>query len=261
MISFETFSLSAMVLIALGGFAGGVVNGLTGFGTALSAMPFWLQAVPPPIAAQLGAVGGVAGQLLTFRAIWHSIDWRGLLPMLAAGLVGIPIGAALLPYVDALRFKQGIGLVLVVYATSMLLARARAPSPLLAASPLPAGRSPGAWADAAVGFVGGLMGGLAGMSGVAPTIWASLQGWSKERRRGVFQGFNFTILTAVLIAHAIAGLLTPALAAAVVLALPGTFLGVVLGQRLYARLDDQGFDRLVLVLLGCAGIAQLVASV
>lgn len=267
MVSFDSFSLSSIVLIVLGGFAGGLVNGLTGFGTALSAMPFWLQAVSPPVAAQLGAAGGVAGQLLTFRAIWHAIDWRGLAPMLVAGLIGVPLGAALLPYVDTHVFKTGIGVVLVAFAATMLFTRSRVPvlRPRLSADAfvdvLLAGPPPkprGGAADIVVGFVGGLMGGLAGMSGVAPTIWASLQGWSKERRRGVFQAFNFTILAAVLIAHAVGGFVSPALVTAVLLALPGTLLGVALGQWLFARLDDRGFDHVVLVLLGCAGIAQLV---
>lgn len=247
--AFAEFSWTAIALIALGGFAGGLVNGLTGFGTALSAMPFWLQAVSPPIAAQLGAAGGVAGQVLTFRSIWHTINWRGLAPMLIAGLIGVPLGAAVLPLVDAQMFKRGVGLVLIVYAGTMLVARQK-----FRLAPY------GRWADVIVGFIGGLMGGLAGMSGVAPTVWASLQGWTKERRRGVFQAFNFTILSCVLVAHAVGGLIAPALLTALLLALPGTFLGVAAGQWLYARLDDAGFDRVVLILLGCAGIAQLVAG-
>ena len=169
--------------------------------------------------------------------------------MLTAGLIGVPLGAALLPYVDAQMFKRGVGLVLVVYAGTMLIARQKF---RLA----PRGRT----AEVVVGFIGGLMGGLAGMSGVAPTVWASLQGWTKERRRGVFQAFNFTILSSVLIAHAFAGLVTATLLTAVLVALPGTFAGVAVGQRLYARLDDRDFDRVVLALLGCAGVAQLVAG-
>ncbi len=246
MFSFAEFSWSALALIALGGFTGGIVNGLTGFGTALSAMPFWLQAVPPPVAAQLGACGGIAGQLLTFRAIWHAIDWRNLLPMLLAGLVGIPFGAVCLTFINPVLFKQVVGVTLIVYALSMLFAGDR-----LRLAPR------GRVAEMVVGFIGGFLGGLAGMSGPAPTIWAALQGWTKERRRGVFQAFNFVILSAMLIAHAVMGLIPASLLTAAVVALPGTFVGVTIGQWLYARLDDKGFDRVVLALLGLAGVMQL----
>ena len=49
----------------------------------------------------------------------------------------------------------------------------------------------GRLADAAVGFAGGILGGLAGLSGPLPTLWASMRGWSKDQRRGVFQIFNW----------------------------------------------------------------------
>ena len=51
-------------------------------------------------------------------------------------------------------------------------------------------------ADAAVGFAGGILGGLAGLSGPLPTLWASVRGWTKDQRRGVFQIFNGTVLGA-----------------------------------------------------------------
>jgi uncharacterized protein len=249
MIDFSSFSLGTIAIVTAGAFAGGFVNGLTGFGTGLSAMPIWLQALPAPLAAQLAAAGGVAGQLTTLRAIWHAIDWRALAPMLLAGLIGVPVGAAFVPMIDQQKFKMAVGLILIVYATLMLLSGSRLRLP-------PTGR----WADVVMGFAGGLMGGLAGLSGVMPTVWAALQGWTKERRRGVFQAFNLTILSATLIAHLFNGLITSSFLSALLVALPGTFAGVALGQRLYARLDDRRFDRVVLILLGIAGIGLLITT-
>lgn len=249
MLDFTAFSAVTIGLICLGAFAGGFVNGLTGFGTGLSAMPIWLQTLPPALAAQLAAAGGVAGQLTTLKSIWHAIDWRGLAPMLLAGLVGVPIGAAFVPMIDTQLFKAAVGVILIAYATLMLLSGSRLRLP-------PMGRG----ADILIGFSGGLMGGIAGLSGVTPTVWAALQGWSKERRRGVFQAFNLTILSATLIAHLFRGLMTPQFIVALLIALPGTFLGVALGQRVYARLDDRRFDRVVLILLAIAGIGLLATT-
>jgi uncharacterized protein len=249
MLDFSAFPLTTIGIITLGAFAGGFVNGLTGFGTGLSAMPIWLQSLSPVLAAQLAAAGAVAGQLTTLKAIWHVIDWRALAPMLIAGLIGVPIGAILVPYIEPQLFKRAVGVILIVYAALMLLSGSRLRLPSMGAS-----------AEAGIGFIGGVMGGLAGLSGVAPTVWAALQGWSKERRRGIFQGFNLTILGAMLIVHAWRGLVTPQFLTALLLALPGTFLGVWFGQRLYARLDDQRFDRIVLMLLGVAGVGLLITA-
>jgi uncharacterized membrane protein YfcA len=46
------------VIILLGGFAGGFVSGLTGFGNSLVAIPIWLWTLSPALAAPLAAAGG-----------------------------------------------------------------------------------------------------------------------------------------------------------------------------------------------------------
>lgn len=85
-----------LALILAGALAGGFVNGLTGFGTGLTALPLWLQAVEPVVAAQLVSAASVIGHVSTLPAIWHAIDWRRLAPMLIAGLIGVTILTAML---------------------------------------------------------------------------------------------------------------------------------------------------------------------
>ena len=97
--------------------------------------------------------------------------------------------------------------------------------------------------EAEVCVVGG---GLAGLSGPLPTMWASLRGWTKDQRRAVFQVFNLSILTAALVAHAFAGLMTRDLAIAAATALPFTFIGAGLGVALYARVSEEKFSKIIL---------------
>lgn len=112
----------------------------------------------------------------------------------------------------------------------------------------------GRMADGVVGFAGGVLGGLAGLSGPLPTVWATLRGWGKDERRGVFQAFNLAILAAVAVAHAASGLVTAGLGRVAFLALPGTLAGTWLGSHAYRRLSDQRFHEVVLSLLGlCPG--------
>jgi uncharacterized membrane protein YfcA len=113
----------------------------------------------------------------------------------------------------------------------------------------------GRWAEAAIGLAGGMLGGLAGLSGALPTVWAALKGWSKEERRVVFQAFNMTILSAMLAGSLLQGLIGMRLLAALALALPGTLIGARLGALAYRRLDDRRFDRIVLALLLMSGMA------
>jgi uncharacterized protein len=195
------------------------------------------------IAAQLASACSVVGQIATLPSIWHVIDWRRLAPTLLAGLLGVPIGIVLLPYVSLVAFKLTVGLVLIVYCSFMLLAAGRIK--------LSAGKR---GAEMAVGFIGGILGGLAGLSGPVPTVWAALKGWQKQERRAFFQAFNVTTLSAMLAVSLVQGLMSSRFLWAVAVALPGTLIGAGLGSLLYRRLDDRRFDYIVLGLLLVAGI-------
>ena len=237
------------LLIVIGAFAGGFVNGLTGFGTGMTALVLWLHALPVTVAATLVLVCSVAAQIQSLPSIWHALDMKRLAPFLIGGLAGIPLGTWLLVQVSVGTVKFWVGLVISVYCSVMLLGSYR-----------PTVHWGGRVADSGIGLIGGILGGLAGLSGPMTTLWASLRGWSKDERRAVFQGFNLTVLTASLIAHAAAGLVTAELGRASLFALPGTFAGAFLGQRIYRRLDDRSFDRLVLAILLVAGIMLLWSS-
>jgi uncharacterized membrane protein YfcA len=240
---------AALALILAGALAGGFVNGLTGFGTALTALPLFLLAVEPVVAAQLVSAASVVGHLSTLGIVWHGIDWRRLAPMLIAGLLGVPIGTWILPWLSVPTFKLAVGSVIFAYCAFMLFG---------------AGRirlvSGGRGAESIVGFFGGILGGIAGLSGALPTMWAALKGWPKEERRVFLQMFNLTILTAMLVASVAQGLVGRRAVVALIVALPGTLIGAWLGSYVYQRLDDRRFDRIVLVLLLLSGLGLVWSS-
>ena len=231
-----------VIIILLGALAGGFVSGLAGFGTGITAMGIWLYALSPPVAAALVVVCSVAAATQTLPMIWHAIDARRVVPFIVPGLIGVPIGTVLLSYIDARAFKIGTGGLLLIYSVCLILLR----------SPLKSGWG-GRLADGAIGFGGGVLGGLAGLSGPLPTMWASIRGWPKDERRGVFQAFNLSILGAALLSYAIAGLLTKDVGWATLAALPGTIGGAWIGARIYGRLSERRFYEIILLLLGVSG--------
>ncbi|MBU6499455.1 MAG: sulfite exporter TauE/SafE family protein [Rhodospirillales bacterium] len=242
--------LSITTLVVLGGaFGGGFISGLVGFGTGLMALGIWLYVLAPSAASSLVAVCSVLSQVQTIPLIWHAIDRRRIWPMLAAGLLGVPVGTRLLSFIDPITFHLAMGGLLIGFSSFMLFGRRE--TRLLWG---------GQAADSAIGFLGGLLGGLAGLSGPFPTMWSALRGWSKDERRGVIQTFNLTILSASLLSHAAAGLLTRDFGRLVLLALPGTVGGSWLGIYAYRRLSDHHFHRIVLGVLGLSGLTLLWSS-
>lgn len=231
-----------IAVIAFGALAGGFVSGLAGFGTGLTALGIWLHVVSAPVAASLVVVCSVAAHMLSLPLIWGSTRPARVLPFIVPGLLAVPLGAACLAYLDPRALKGAMGIILLVFCLYMLLVRR--PHRIAFGGRL---------ADAAVGFGGGWLGGLAGLSGVLPTVWATLRGWPKDESRSVFQAFNASILGLALITHAAQGLLTQEVGWAVLAALPGTLAGAWAGTRAYGRLDDELFRAVVLVLLLASG--------
>ena len=173
-----------VALLLAGALAGGIVNGFTGFGTALTAIGIWIYAIPPTVAASLAIICSVVSQTQTLHLIWRAIDWRRGLFFVIPGVLGVPIGTLLLPHIDPKLFKLVIGCFLVVYPAYVLIRKRQIKS---------------AWggtaADGIVGFGGGILGGLTGLSGVLPIVWTDIRGWTKEQRRSVVQFYNMAILS------------------------------------------------------------------
>jgi uncharacterized membrane protein YfcA len=111
------------------------------------------------------------------------------------------------------------------------------------------------------GFLGGLTGGLAGFPGAFVTIWCGLKGWSKVRRRGVYQPFILamqpvTLLTIYLmLLSSVASTQSDLGALAFV---PAALLGAWLGLRVFKRLSDRQFDLAVNALLMLSGIGLIL---
>lgn len=237
-------NLASYAILFFGALAGGFVSGLAGFGTALMALGIWLYVLPPTLAVPLVLVCSVIAQVSTLPSIWKTIDFRLIWPFIVGGLAGVPIGILLIARADPVVFKLTIGIFLLVFPAALFLQK----------KPMSIGFG-GKWADGAIGFAGGILGGLAGLSGPLPILWASVRGWGKEQRRGVFQVFNFTILAVALGVQIASGLVKPDLLWLVICAFPGTLLGAWLGSRVYHALNDRNFSDVVLVLLFLSGVA------
>jgi hypothetical protein len=170
-------------------------------------------------------------------------------PFLIGGLAGVPLGTMLIAQADPSVFKLSVGVLLLVFPTALYFNR----------SPF-ALKLGGRVADAAIGFAGGILGGLAGLSGPLPILWASVRGWGKDERRGVFQTFNWTVLSAALCLQAGTGFITREVVWLALLALPATLFGAWLGTRTYRMLSDRNFRDVVLGLLFLSGAGLVWSS-
>ena len=165
--------VAAYGILLAGAIAGGFVSGLAGFGTALMALGIWLYVLPPSMAVTLVIICSIIAQTWTLPSMWRSFDLSLVWPFLIGGLAGVPVGTLLIAHADPRVFKLSMGILLLVFPVALLLNRDRI-----------AFRFGGKFADGAIGFAGGILGGLAGLSGPLPTLWASLRlGQGRAARR------------------------------------------------------------------------------
>jgi uncharacterized membrane protein YfcA len=104
------------------------------------------------------------------------------------------------------------------------------------------------------------MGGMASLSGPAPTIWIQLRGWNKDEQRGVNQPFNMAVLATALVSALVAGFLDRTFFVWAALCVPTTLVGAHLGLILYGRVNDAQFRKIVLVMLSLSGVTLIVSA-
>jgi uncharacterized membrane protein YfcA len=239
----------SVLILVIGAVLGGLVQGLSGSNFGMTATSVWAWFLSPQLVAPLALTGSLTGQIMGALTLRRSFHWRRFAPFLLGGLLGIPLGVALLPRLDTDLFKIVLGGLLVLTCPALLLA-----------NELPRIRGGGRVADGLAGVGGGILGGLGGYTGVIPTLWTTLRGLPKDEQRAIIQNFNLGIQLVTLGAYLSQGLITRDLLPQLALLIPVVLFCSWLGTRLYMGLSEARFRQLVLVLLTVSGAAMLVSG-
>jgi hypothetical protein len=235
--------------VVLGAALAGFVQGLTGFGFSLTAMSLWAWLLEPQLAASLAVFGGLCGQVFSAATVRRGFDGRRLLPFLAGGAIGLPLGIFVLPHLDVAAFKLVLGGLLATLSALML-----------ALPRLPRVRRGGRLGDALSGIAGGAMSGLGGFAGVVPSLWCTLRDLDKEAQRSVIQNFNLAMLAATFAGYLAMGIAVPAHLPLYGVVAPAVVASSLAGVRVYGKISEGMFRRAVLVLVGLSGAALLAAG-
>lgn len=242
---------NALFLLIAGAATGGFVNGLAGFGTALFALGFWLRAFDPVEAVALVMV---VSALTGLQGLWVIRDqiWPGrirILRFLLPALIGVPLGLLALSQVNPRALNLLIAALMLLYGCYFILRRR-----------LPQFDRPTPLADMGIGFAGGLMGGLAGLSGALPAMWCGLRPWPRHETRALLQCFNFTILSLGALILALRGTYDAGDGRALLIAVATAALSARMGIALFKRLSDGQFRWFLIALMVGAGALLLART-
>lgn len=238
-----------IVVVVMGAALAGFVQGLSGSNFGLVAMAVWAWSLEPTLTGPLVVCGSLVGQLLAIRSLRRRFHAPRLFAMVAGGLIGVPLGVLLLHRIDPTLFRLLVGVLLVVWCPLMLLSRE-----------LPRFARGGHAANASVGLLGGVMGGLGGLTGPAPALWATLRGWDRDTQRSVIQGFNLAMQALTMATYLLSGTITRQAFSLFPLVAVAVLIPTLIGIRLYSRFSDQTFRRVILSLLAVSGVILIALS-
>jgi uncharacterized protein len=229
-------------------FAGALIFGITGFGSALVTIPLATHLVPLKFALALfalvdlccAAAVGFENPRKAVRA-----EWPRLVPMI---LVGTLLGVTLLVNLPRQAGMLLLGLFILAYSVYSLVRRET-------------GRTVSRhWAWLA-GLAGGITSTIFGAGGPPYVIYLSRRGLTKEQFRATLGLTTLTSISLRVLAFLLTGLLLdPSVWVAAIVALPAALLGLFAAKKVYLWISREALMRAVAVLLLLSGSSLIWRS-
>ncbi len=226
-------------------FISAFVQAITSFGSALVSMSLLPFLFSMNFVTPLVALNGTCITALNFFRLHQHFDPKKIKPLILGAIPGIPTGIYLLVNLPESIIKTILAIVILGYAVYSLIhthSRFRIKKR----------------AGYAFGFFAGCLGGAFNTDGPPIVIYITSQHWSKDEMNisltSYFLFSGFTLVTM----HTIGGLLTIKVALYFISLLPAIFAGVYIGSKIYKRIDQEVFKKIVLLLLIFIAIVLII---
>src|SRR5580692_7144296 len=218
-------------MIAVGVFVAAVMSGATGLGFPLLAAPIFLLDYAPPQAILITSICSLIGQSFAVAVLRQTVRYEVRWQLVVSGILGVPIGTALLLLADINALRFGLAMLLILSSLWLLIGgcvhvrRAAGVSELL------------------VGVSGGTCGGLFGVSSAVPATWLTACGLDKIRQRAIIQPYIIAAqcisLTLLCLHHTLTTAVTGAVAVYIVPLIAGVAVGAagfrIVSSGMYSR--------------------------
>lgn len=235
-----------LVLVYL---AGGFIQGLAGFGSALLIIPLSLFMFDLKVAVPVSILGCSVLNASMCWSLRKQVHRANVLPLLVGSLPGIAVGSVLMVLVPEPFMRVLLGGLLLGYATWGL--RGGNVHGLVL----------GTWAGYVAGFMSGAIGAAFSAGGPPAIIYASLKGWPRDVFRGTLAGFFLASSVLIGFAELAAGVMTREVVLLAPWATVGIYAGGQLGVLVGRKLGETTFRRAVYLLLFAMGVLMVAQVV
>lgn len=240
----EAYFIVSGLLITL---AAAIVQGMTGFGFALLAMPLLSLFLPldqaVPMVVMLSLVTNVFVLCETFRLI----DLKKIWILIVSGIVGIPLGVYLLKVMNPDILKTAVGCTILVTAVAMVRGFKVQITNETASFAL-------------VGLLSGVLNGSISLSGPPVVLFLSNQGTEKNRFRGNLALCALITNIITVVTMLIGGIIQASTVIFTLEMLPALIFGVLAGMKAAGKVDEVLFRKVTLYLISVLGIWTFITA-
>ena len=238
--------LTIHVLLIL--FLATLIRSAFGFGEALIAVPLLVLKLPLATAAPLAVLVSVTVAAVVVIQDHRHIHFNSAAGLIAASLLGIPLGLWLLTAANPSLIKGLLGTIIIAFSAWSLKAHKKNH---LTSDHLPLMFT--------CGFLAGILGGAYGMNGPPLVVYGALRQWSAQHFRATLQAYFLPASALGLLGYALTGLWTAQVTHYYLLSLPPVAAAIFIGRWINHRLRGDAFLRIIyagLILIGLLLITQ-----
>ena len=242
------FNLGTLVtfLLSAGGifFLAGLVQGVTGFGAALVAIPLLSLFLDIKTAVPLCILNGLIITIYLAVTLRRHLDMRKIFPLFTGSIPGILTGVFLLKHVDPDIIRTLIGILLISYSLYNLLVK---PKPLC----------PSVFWGYVAGFFTGAITAALSAGGPPTIIYTTMTDWKKEVIKATLAGF-FALNACVTVSiQALNGIITGQILVYFIATVPFVLAGTVAGSLVTDRINRSTYLRVIYFFLTGMGIMMI----
>ncbi len=226
---------------------GGAIQGLTGFGFGLVTVPIFIIFMEPRMVVPMDLIHGTLQPLIILFDTYKSLQFKRILPLMIAGICGLPLGAVVLQTLDGVVLKLIIGLLIVVFGVAFLSGfQHKAKKERIAFLP--------------IGFISGLLNSSTALSGPPIILFFTNQGLTKQVFRANIVGYFIVLNLSTYPVFIYNGLLTTETVKYALILMPGMLAGVFTGIKLASKINEQVFRRIALIVVIIAGLISAISG-
>ncbi|MCF8056577.1 MAG: sulfite exporter TauE/SafE family protein [Desulfocapsa sp.] len=223
----------------------GFIQGITGFGSALVAIPLLSLFLDIKSAIPLCILNSLVITTYLSLKMKKHLDVKKIAPLCVAAVPGIIVGSTILETVSSSIIRVWLGILLVAYSLYSLLSR---PKPK---------KLHKLWGYLA-GFLSGAIGAAFSAGGPPAIIYSTLNDWGKEEIKATLSGFFLFNSYIIATAHAVRGLTNIEVFTYFMISAPVVLLGTVLGSICYGRIPHALYLQIIFTFLILMGIMMIV---